>query len=154
MNINIFDPLNAKSLPFKKYFVDDEEVGLERLFISVFDGWLSEDDYVQKIEKASAEEIERINSHRLNFFKEFFSHCVIFDVKSNKFIEDLDIDSLMGKCSSSLNDSEDFLIFDYVNNLVVNTSFDYTDICYFTSYSNVDFVIKVASENQLFTFGE
>ena len=97
MNINSFDPLNAEFLPFKKYFVDEEEVELKRLFISVFDGWLSEDDYVLKIEKASAEEIERINSHRLNFFKTFFSHCVVFDVKSYKFIEDLDIDSLIGK---------------------------------------------------------
>ena len=147
-----FDITKEKFLSFKQYFLDEEDVELGKLYISIFDGWLSEEDYIAKVEKASKDEIIKINTARLNFFKQFIDDCVIYDAKLNKFLSFASHDSFINKCTDSLDDSEDFLIFDYKHNVVLNTSYDFTDICYFTEDSDLAFVRSIASKSGLFSF--
>lgn len=153
MNSVEFNPLSPEFVMFKSYFLGEEDIALGKLFVSVFDGWLSEVEYDSKVKEILPAERTRINNVRLSFFKEFFPHSVIFDSRQNEFVKTSNMNSFIEKCKIGLDDSEEFLIYDYKHRCILNTSYDFTDVCYYNPESDLESIKKIARQHRLYSFG-
>lgn len=152
-----FNEDEPKFRVFKHYFIDNNDnypdtEGLSKLYISKFNGWLSEVDYVLYIEKSSDLDIKMINEMRLKFFLSFFDSSVVFDSASERFLNPKSRDEFENRCVQSLDNSEDFLIVDYDNWVAINTSYDFTDICYFSNESDLTRIEAIAKDCGLYAF--
>ena len=138
---------------FRSSFFDGEvELYAKTSYLSVFDGWLSRQDFDLKIKNASLELVGEYNSCRKRMFKRFYHECFFLNQEDKQYYEFSDEAEFVKILGDNLDYSENFLLVSKKNNYAIQTGYDFTDNFYFLDDSLKHRFENTVRQDQIFIF--
>lgn len=130
--------------------IDSKELGYFSFAVSIFDGWLSRENYSEAMKEIQTKRHEEVSAKRVDFLTMFYEGAVMYNNKTTVSFESKQ--DYITKISKAIYEEREMVLLNADFGLVINITYDYTDILHFKDKKYINKISKGVSENGLSMF--